>query len=175
MFPTATRLACLRVGRWIAVGFTGVILAAAVPVGNGFAATRGSDGTAPEPTVEGPAPLPCDKLSPLPVCQQTLPTFTVRCHDWTVAKVRAAGGGPHLLVSAVCVVRGGERLQLRRHNPQGINPADLLLELVVDRSPFPDGPPSHEERIIDVEPDAGYASVTILPDGPTLVTVQVLP
>jgi hypothetical protein len=57
---------------------------------------------------------------------------------------------------------------LRRHNPQGINPADLLLELVVYRSPFPPGPATYEERIIDVEPDAGYTSVTILPDGPSL-------
>ena len=113
-------------------------------------------------------PLPCDKLSPLPQCLPPVPTSTERCHDWTVAPVRAVGGGPHLLVSAVCAIRRGERLQLRRHDPQGINPANLLLELVVHRSPFPPGPASHEERIIDVEPDTGYTSVTILPDGPTL-------
>ena len=71
-------------------------------------------------------------------------------------------------------MRTGERLQLRRHNPQGINPAILLLELIVQRSPFPDGPATHEERVIDVEPDAGYTSVTILPDGPT-VPVELRP
>ena len=105
---------------------------------------------------------------PLPRCLPPVPTSTLRCHDWTVDRVRAVGGGAHLLVGAVCAIRGGERLQLRRHDPQGINPADLLLELVVYRTPFPDGPASREERIIDVEPDAGYANVTILPDGPTL-------
>src|SRR5262245_19965736 len=66
-----------------------------------------------------------------------VPTSTKRCHDWTVAPVRVVGGGPHLLVSAVCAVRGNERLQIRRHNPQGINPANLLLELVVQSGPFP--------------------------------------
>ena len=53
-------------------------------------------------------------------------------------------------------------------DPQGINPADLLLELVVQRSPFPDGPASSQVRVSHVEPDAGYKTVTILPDGPTL-------
>ncbi len=168
MLPIATPRSCLRIGRWLAVGFTGVILAAVVPAANAFAWTSGSDQTTPEPNVVRPLPLPCDKLSPLPRCLPPVPTSTVRCHDWTVEKVRAVGGGPHLLVSAVCAIRGGERLQLRRHDPQGINPAELLLELVVHRSPFPDGPASREERIIDVEPDAGYARVTILPDGPTL-------
>jgi hypothetical protein len=113
-----------------------------------------------------PLPLPCDKLAPAPLCLPPVPTSTVRCHDWTVSK--RLGDRPQLVVSAVCAVRGGERLELRRLDPQGINPADLLLELVLQRSPFPDGPASSEVRIIDVEPDAGYKTVTILPDGPTL-------
>jgi hypothetical protein len=113
-----------------------------------------------------PLPLPCDRLAPAPLCLPPVPTSTVRCHDWTVS--RLPGDRPQLVVSAVCAVRGGERLELRRLDPQGINPADLLLELVVQRSPFPDGPPSTEVRISHVEPDAGYKTVTILPDGPTL-------
>jgi hypothetical protein len=167
MLPPVTLRSCPRLGRWLVVGLTGIILAA-MPAANAFASTSGSDEAAAEPNPVQPLPLSCDKLSPLPRCLSPAPTSTVRCHDWTVEKVRAVGGGPHLLVSAVCLARGGERLQLRRHDPQGINPANLLLELVVYRSPFPDGPASREERIIDVEPDAGYTSVTILPDGPTL-------
>jgi hypothetical protein len=86
-------------------------------------------------------PLPCDKLAPAPLCAPPVPTSTARCRDWTVSKLRDVRG-PQLVVSAVCAVRGGERLELRRHDPQGFNPADLLLELVVQRSPFPDGPAS---------------------------------
>ena len=112
-------------------------------------------------------PLPCDKLAPAPLCAPPVPTSTARCRDWTVSKLRDVRG-PQLVVSAVCAVRGGERLELRRHDPQGFNPADLLLELVVQRSPFPDGPASNEVRVSHVEPDAGYKTVTILPDGPTL-------
>ena len=113
-----------------------------------------------------PVPQPCDKLAPAPLCLSPVPTSTVRCDDWAVSKL--PGDRPQLVVSAVCAVRGGERLELRRHEPQGINPADLLLELVVYRNPFPPGPASSEVRITHVEPDAGYKTVTILPDGPTL-------
>jgi hypothetical protein len=150
-----------RIERWLAAFFTAVIVA-----GGMAAATASAD--ASEPTTPVVRPLPCSKLSPLPLCLPSVPISTARCHDWTVERVRAVGGGPHLLVGAVCAVGPGERLQLRRHNPQGINPAILLLELVVQRSPYPDGPATHEERIIDVEPDAGYTTVTILPDGPSL-------
>jgi hypothetical protein len=150
-----------RRGRWLAAIFKGVIVSGAVA-----AATASAD--ASEQTTPVVRPLPCGKLSPLPLCLPPEPTSTARCHDWTVERVRAVGGGPHLLVGAVCGVRTGERLQLRRHNPQGINPAILVLELVVQRGPFPDGPATREERILDVEPDAGYTTVTILPDGPSV-------
>src|SRR5262245_18884540 len=95
-----------------------------------------------------------------------VPISTARCRDWTVSKRLA--DRPQLVVTALCAVRGGERLELRRHDPQGINPADLLLELVVRRSPFPPGPASSQVRVTHIEPDAGYKTVTILPDGPTL-------
>ena len=128
-------------------------------------ASRLSIGSSEATTVR-PLPLPCDSLAPAPLCLPPVATSTVRCHDWTVSRLPV--DRPQLVVSAVCAVRGGERLELRRLDPQGINPADLLLELVVLPSPFPDGPRSSEVRIIDVEPDANYKTVTVLPDGPTL-------
>src|SRR3954447_259364 len=156
---TPTSSSRVRAGRWLAIGFAAVFLAAAFNSANASAQTT---------PLAPPLPLPCDSLAPAPRCLPPVPTSTVRCHDWAVETVRAVGGGPHLLVSALCAVRGGERLHLRRHTPRAITPADMLLELVVYRSPFPPGPATHEERIIDVEPDAGYTSVTILPDGPSL-------
>jgi hypothetical protein len=113
-------------------------------------------------------PLPCDKLAPAPVCLPPVPTSTVRCRDWSVGRLHTPGDRDRLVVSAVCTVRGQERLELRRLEPQGINPADLLLELVLHRAPFPDRPVAREVRVFHVEPDAGYRTVTILPDGPTL-------
>jgi hypothetical protein len=144
MSLTATRHPYQRVGRWVAVGITGVLLAAVVPA---------ADAAAPTSLV---GPLPSE------------PTSTTRCRDFSVVRVNIAARGPHLLVSALCLVQPGEHVQLRRHNPQGINPRDLLLELVVSRSPFPDGPASRDEPIVALERDLGFATVTILPDGPTL-------
>ncbi len=149
----------VRPGRWLVVGLTAGILAIAV-----------SAAASAQPRT---LPLPCDKLDPARLCVAPVPTSTARCHDWVVAKVRVLGGREELVVSAVCSVRGGERLELRRVEPQGINPTNLLLELVVFRSPFPPGPATQEVRIFHSEVNAGYKSVTILPDGPTL-PVEVL-
>jgi len=58
---------------------------------------------------------------------------------------------------------------LRRHEPQGINPEDLLVEKIIQE---PHGPSA--EVLSDVavryqeETDFGYRTVTILPDGPTI-------
>ena len=71
---TVTSQSYARVGRWLALGFTGVILAAVVPAS---AAASGSDETTPVPNVVRPVPLPCDRLSPLPQCLPPVPTSTV--------------------------------------------------------------------------------------------------
>jgi hypothetical protein len=91
-----------------------------------------------------------------------------RCHDWTAFKLRTQGARDRVVVSAVCSIRAGERIELRRHEPQGINPADLLLDLVVQRVPVLHSPVAGQVRVVHIEPDAGYKSVTVLPDGPTL-------
>jgi hypothetical protein len=146
-------------GRWLVAVLTGVVLAVAVPAAASAQAL--------------PVPLPCDKFSPAPLCVPGEQTSTARCHDFSVAKLRTPGQRARLVVSAVCAVRGGERLELRRVEPQGINPANLLLELIVFRSPFPSGPPTREVRVTHIEVDFGYKSVTILPDGPTLPIEEV--
>jgi hypothetical protein len=145
----------VRPGRWLVVGLIACIFVAAASAADSSAQVR-------------PSPLPCDPHDPAPLCVTPVPTSTARCHDWIVGKVRVVGGREQLLVSAVCAVRGGERLELRRVEPQGINPANLLLELVVSRGPFPPGPATQEVRVYHSEVNTGYKSVTILPDGPTL-------
>jgi hypothetical protein len=154
------------------VAITGVIVAGAVPAARASEMPIGASETTSESNWTRPVPLPCDKLAPAPLCLPPVPTSTVRCDDWSVRKLQRPGEREQLVVSAVCAVRGGERLELRRDEPQGINPADLLLELVVYRGPFPEGPASRDVRISHVEFDAGYKTVTVLPDGPTLPVEQ---
>ena len=94
----------------------------------------------------------------------------IGCRDWTARFLRVATGGGLVLVTGICTVpTSGHTVELRRHEPQGINPADLLLDLVVNEPSGPaaevltDVPVRYEERT-----DTGFGTVTILPDGPSI-------
>ena len=91
------------------------------------------------------------------------------CHAWSaVHDLRPPGAT--LIVTATCTFpTTGFEIELRRHEPQGTNPEDLLLDKVV-REPsgvtgqaFTDVAVRYEE-----ETDFGFRTVTILPDGPTI-------
>jgi len=92
------------------------------------------------------------------------------CHAWSARVALGREGGRALVVEAICTFpRAGYTVELRRHEPQGINPEDLLLDKVVQGPPGPSA-----EVITDVavhfqeETDFNYQTVTILPDGPTI-------
>lgn len=51
------------------------------------------------------------------------------CRDWTAICDRMPPGPARLHVYGRCS-GGGARLALKRHEPQGINPYELILELV---------------------------------------------
>ena len=57
-------------------------------------------------------------------------------------------------------------MELRRHEPQGFNPKDLLLDRVVHSSD------SYDTTTVSVRYEEGtdfeYDTVTILPDGPSI-------
>jgi hypothetical protein len=77
---------------------------------------------------------------------------------------------PVLTVVGECTLpTAGYSMELRRHDPQGINPRDLLLDLVVHE---PTGPVAQVittlEARYEEETDFEYESVTILPDGPSI-------
>jgi hypothetical protein len=63
---------------------------------------------------------------------------------------------------------------LRRQEPQGINPKDLLLTRIVHE---PSGPVAEVETTVEVryeeETDFEYDTVTIQPDGPTVKVQEV--
>jgi hypothetical protein len=94
----------------------------------------------------------------------------IGCRDWTVRLLRVAAGGGRVVVAGICTVPTSRHtVELRRHEPQGINPADLLLDLVVNQ---PSGPAAEVLTDVPVRyqetTEAGFLTVTILPDGPSI-------
>jgi hypothetical protein len=97
-------------------------------------------------------------------------------HDFSAVHHHEPGGRATLVVSGICTVPGADSVvELRRAEPQGINPTDLLLERVVKERPGVDPKASGKLPLgVDVpvryeeETDVEYRTVTILPDGPTI-------
>jgi hypothetical protein len=89
------------------------------------------------------------------------------CRDWTAVH---DGRSPHtsvLRVHGICRFdTAGFLVELRRHEPQGINPHHLLLDRIVRP---PAGPVPQVVTDVDVhyseETEFDYQIVTILPDG----------
>jgi hypothetical protein len=96
------------------------------------------------------------------------------CHDWYASHDHMPPGPKTLSVTGTCTFpTSGYSVKLRRHEPQGINPMDLLLDKIVTP---PTGPvlqvitnvAVRYEEITDVE----YDTVTILPGGPSITVVH---
>jgi hypothetical protein len=99
--------------------------------------------------------------------QWTTEPTEVPCHDWTAAHRHEPAGLSVLTVRGSCVFpTAGYSVELLRHEPQGINPSDLLLDRIVH-------PPTglNVQVVTEVEAvytevtDVDYQTVTILPDG----------
>jgi hypothetical protein len=89
------------------------------------------------------------------------------CRDWSAHHDHQPPGPPVLRVRGVCrFPTAGYAVELRRHEPQGINPADLLLDRIVQP---PTGPVAQVVTDVEVrwseETEFEYETVTILPDG----------
>jgi len=90
-----------------------------------------------------------------------------RCKDWRAQQPQGAG---KVMVRGWCTYPSAAwTLELRRKEPQGSNPAELLLERVEIRR---DGSYGQAIKGIEAEymeeTDAEYDTVTILPDGVTI-------
>ena len=97
------------------------------------------------------------------------------CGEWSAWLDREPPGQPVLRVTGVCTFpTAGSTVELRRREPQGINPRDLLLDRVVTS---PEGDSAQVETRIEVayaeETEAGFDTVTILPDGGTVEVREV--
>jgi hypothetical protein len=90
------------------------------------------------------------------------------CSEWDAWHDHMPGGPATLIVSGVCKFPDDRyKVVLRRREPQGINPKDLLLELIVTERRGWTEPV--EESTLEVryeeQTDLEYETVTILPDG----------
>ena len=98
------------------------------------------------------------------------------CRDWTAFVDLQPPGPSTLRVTGTCEFpTGGFSAELRRREPQGFDPRDLLREKIVQE---PDGPATTVVTAIDLryeeEANAGdFDTVTILPDGPTIPVREV--
>jgi hypothetical protein len=100
------------------------------------------------------------------------------CRNWEAWHNRQPGAEPKLHVVGSCSFpTAGYDVELSRHEPQGINPHDLLLDLAV-RSRY--GAKTEAATGTDVEvrfeeeTDFDYETVTILPAGPTVPVTEVV-
>jgi len=93
------------------------------------------------------------------------------CSEWEAWHNRRPGAPPTLIVTGKCKFPDESyQAKLRRREPQGINPKDLLLELIVTEEPgWEEMEPTLEVRY-EEQTDFEYDTVTILPD---VVTVPV--
>jgi len=101
-----------------------------------------------------------------------------KCGSWNAWHDREPGPGktPTLHVTGECwFPTAGYSVELKRHVPQGINPAYLLLDKIVRK---PSGQAAQVETVVAVKyaeaTDFKYEFVTILPDGKTIPVRQAL-
>ena len=92
------------------------------------------------------------------------------CHDWTAVHGHEPPGPSVLWVHGSCRFEtAGYSVELRRREPQGINPRDLLLDRIVHP---PTGLAAQVITEVEVsyseETEFDYQTVTILPEGPTI-------
>jgi hypothetical protein len=100
---------------------------------------------------------------------------STRCRDWKGWLDQMPPGRPTLHVTGHCEFpTGGYTVRLERHEPQGFNPRDLLLDLLITE---PTEAGSQAVTQLDVayqeDTEVEFDSVTILPNGPTVEVTSV--
>jgi hypothetical protein len=97
------------------------------------------------------------------------------CRDWSAWHDHEPPGPPVLHVRGECEFpTAGFSVELRRREPQGINPRDLQLDRIVHES---SGPVPQVVTVVEVryreETDFEFDTVTILPDGVSVKVQEV--
>lgn len=97
------------------------------------------------------------------------------CHDWSAWHDHQPPGPAVLRVKGDCEFpTAGYSVELRRREPQGINPKDLLLDRIIHE---PSGPAADVLTTVEAryeeETDFEYDTVTVLPDGVSMTVGDV--
>lgn len=92
------------------------------------------------------------------------------CRDWYASHDHMPPGPATLRVTGTCSFgTTGYKVELRPHEPQGVNPKDLLLDKIVTPPAGLAGQAFTEVAVVyEQVTDFEYDSVTILPDGPSI-------
>jgi hypothetical protein len=97
-----------------------------------------------------------------------------KCDDWHAFHDQMPPGPATLRVTATCTCPPGRSLDLRKKEPQGINPRDLLLELVDIEQGGGGGDEETTELEYREDTDVEYDTVSVLPDGPSAIKVEIV-
>lgn len=97
------------------------------------------------------------------------------CENWYAHHDFMPGSPPTLHVGTTCTApTNGYHFSLVRQEPQGVNPADLLLRLDVDESEFANEVVTTYEVHFSEDTEVRYDTVSILPDGPTGLEIRIV-
>ena len=87
----------------------------------------------------------------------------VTCRDWYASHDHQPPGPLTLRIRGVCEVPGeGFTAQLQPLEPQGVNPADLLMKLIIQEPDTIDGDPEDVDVVYEAETDIEYETISIV-------------
>lgn len=97
------------------------------------------------------------------------------CGDWYAYHDFMPGSPPTLRVGATCTApTNGYFFALVREEPQGTNPSDLLLRLVVEEPTVANKVVTHYYPQFVEDTDFHYDTASIVPDGPSGIEIQII-
>jgi len=123
----------------------------------------------------GPRPGPQESFEAVTLSGTVSCAGDYTCHDWYASHDHMPPEPAVLRVTGTCTLpTEGYKVELYRHEPQGINPKDLLLDKVVIAPVDPVTPVRTDvEARYEETTDVEYDTVTILPDGPSIPVEEV--
>lgn len=87
----------------------------------------------------------------------------ISCRAWSATHDHGPSGTATLRIRGICEVPGdGFTAQLQPLEPQGVNPADFLMKLVVQEPDTIEGDPAEVEVLYETETDTEYECISVV-------------
>lgn len=87
----------------------------------------------------------------------------VICRDWYASHDHQPPGPMTLRIQGICEVPGqGFTAQLQPLEPQGVNPADLLMKLIIQEPDTIEGEPEDVEVIYVTETEMEFETISVV-------------